>query len=369
MNLPRATAIAASITAGGAVIAVLALGRPVFVPIALASVFAAVLRPIIRRMERLRIPAPVGASILLLGSLAILIAAGTALSEPAQQWMAKAPKAAASAGKKLRSLRHKFDWISNAIQPATAPPTQAVGPVSPALGNADAQSVALPTVVQVSQAPAPPDFSPILSAAFGTTTEIISTGVTMLLLLFFLLAGGRTWRKRLLKMAPNPETGQRMVDTMDEIQHVISRYFFTTLLINLGQGTLVGLAMWAVGMPSPIVWGVMCAVFEFIPYAGGLTVVLLMTLVGLSVSDNVSHALLAPGLYLLITTLQNNLVSPLVYGKGLKLNPVPILIAVVGGWFMWGVPGAFLAVPILGALSVICNRVEHLNGVGALLAD
>jgi predicted PurR-regulated permease PerM len=340
----------------------------VFVPIALAATFAAVLRPVIRRMEGWRIPAPLAALALMIGMLAVVVAGGFALSGPASEWLAKAPKAAASAGKKLRTLRHKFDWVGNAIQPPVRP-AQPVVPVNPNVGNADSQTAPAPTVVTVAPAQPPPDFGPILSSAFGTTTEIISTLVTMLLLLFFLLAGGRTWRKRLLKVAANPESGQRMVDIMHETQQVISRYLFTMLLINICQGAVVGLAMWAVGMPSPLVWGIMCTLFEFIPYVGGLFMVLLLTLVGLSLSDNVGHAFIAPGLYLGITTVQNSIFSPMIYGRGLRLNPVPILIAVVAGWFMWGVPGAFLAVPTLGALSVICRRVDRLNGVGAFLAD
>lgn len=371
MNYARATAIAAAIVAGVAAIGLLTIGRPVFVPIALASVFAAVLRPIIRRMEVWRIPAPLASLILLLGTLAVVVAGGFALAAPAQEWMAKAPKAAAAAGKKLRTFRHKFDWVGNAIQPATRPAAQPVVPVTVPQPGATSDSTVkvVPTVVQVAPAPSGPDLGPLLSSAFGTTTEVISTGVTMLLLLFFLLAGGRTWRKRLLKIAANPESGQRMVDIMHEIQQVISRYFFTMLLINICQGTVVGLAMWAVGMPSPVVWGIMCMLFEFIPYAGGLVMVLLLTLVGLSLSDNVGHALLAPALYLFVTTLQNSVFSPMIYGRGLRLHPVPILIAVVAGWFMWGVPGAFLAVPVLGALSVICRKVETLHGIGEFLAD
>lgn len=369
MNYPRVTAIASIITASVAAAAALSLGRVVFVPIALAVVFAAVLRPVIRQMERWRLPAPAAATVLMLGMLAAVVAAGSALSEPAQEWAAKAPNAAAVAGKKLRALRHKFDRIGNALLPASRPQVQPAAPASPTFGNPDTPVTTTPAVVQVNQVAATPDYGPFLSRAFGTTTEIISAAITMLLVLFFLLAGGRTWRDRLVSVAPSPAAGKRMVDIVHEIQQVISRYFFVTLLINLGQGLLVGIAMWAIEMPSPVVWGILTAVLEFIPYAGGFVMVLLLALVGLSVSDSVAHAFIAPGIYLLITTLQNNLVSPLVYGRGMRLHPVPIIVAVVAGWFLWGVPGAFLAVPLLGGLSIICKRVEGFSGLGEFLAD
>jgi predicted PurR-regulated permease PerM len=368
MNYPRVTAIASMIIAGVAVAATLLVARVVFVPIALAAVFAAVLRPLVWRMERWRVPAPIGAAVLLLGMLALVVAAGSALSEPMEAWMARAPVAAAAAGKKIAALRHRFDRISGALLPSRpAPPVPA--PPAAGAGNPDSTTTLLPPVIQVTAAPVGPDLSPFLSRAFGSTTEVVSTGITMLLLLFFLLAGGQTWRDRLLKAAPSAAAGQHAVDVIHEIQQVISRYFFATLLINLGQGILVWIAMAAVGMPGPLMWGVLTAVAEFIPYAGGFVMVVLLALVGLTVSDSAGHALIAPGLYLLITMVQNNLVSPLVYGRGLKLHPVPILVAVVVGWFFWGVPGAFLAVPILATLKILCGRIEGLSGLGAFIAD
>ncbi|HKV75056.1 MAG TPA: AI-2E family transporter [Gemmatimonadales bacterium] len=360
MNASRVTAVALAVIAVIIVAVVLSSARVVFAPIALAMVFAAILRPVIRHMERWRLPAPLASTLLLLAMVAALSAAVSALSEPAQEWMAKAPRATAIAGRKLRALRHQFDWIGNAVSPPPKPTVQTL-PVGPDSSAA--------TVVQVTTPPAAPDYGPMLSRAFGTTTEVVSGIVTMVLLLFFLLAGGRTWRDRLIKVAPSRAEGERFVQIVHEIQQVVARYFFASLLINIGQGLLVGLAMWGVGMPSPMAWGILTVFAEFLPYVGGFVMVLLLALVGLSVSDSLAHALIAPGLYLLITTLQNNLVSPLVYGRGLRLHPVPILIAVAVGWFIWGVPGAFLAVPVLGGLSVLCRNVEGWSGLGEFLAD
>lgn len=366
MNYPRVTAIAAMIIAGVAVAATLSLARVVFVPIALATVFAAVLRPAVRRMERWHLPAPVGAAVILLGTLALVAAAGSALSEPMQAWLAKAPVAAAAAGKKIGALRHRFDRISGALLPN---PASEPVPQPPGSGDHVTTATAAPVIVQMAPAPAGPDWSPYIGRAFGSTTEIVSTGITMLLLLFFLLAGGQTWGDRVRKAAPSAATGEKAVAVIHEIQQVISRYFFAALLINLSQGILVGIAMAVVGMPGPLMWGVLTALAEFIPYVGGFVMMVLLALVGLSSSDSLGHALIAPGLYLLITLVQNSLVSPLIYGRGLKLNPVLILIAVVVGWFLWGVPGAFLAVPMLATLRILCGRFAGLRGLGAFVAE
>ena len=185
--------------------------------------------------------------------------------------------------------------------------------------------------------------------------------------MFFLLAGGRSWRERIAKAAESPAAGKKVVGIIGEIQRVVSRYLLVTLLINIGQGILVGIAMALIGMPAPVVWGLLTVVAEFIPYAGGLVMVVLLGLAGLAGSPSAGHVLLAPGLYLLITTLQNNLVSPVVYGEGLRLNPIAILLGVILWYFLWGVPGAFLAVPILAAFKTLCERVETLKPVGVFL--
>jgi predicted PurR-regulated permease PerM len=91
--------------------------------------------------------------------------------------------------------------------------------------------------------------------------------------------------------------------------------------------------------------------------------------VGLGTFDNVGHALLAPGAYLLITTLQNNLVSPIAYGWRLRLNPVAVLVGVLFWWFLWGVPGAFLSVPIIAAAKIMADHIESLEPLGEFLAD
>ena len=141
MTQSRSTAISAAIVAGVAVAAMLYVGRVVFVPMALALVLASVLGPLVARMEKARIPAPAGAALLLLGILALFTAAGLALSGPAQDWARKAPQAAAAAGKKVQSLRHRFDRLSALLVPRQA-------------AQAPADSSHVPVQTDSAQAPA-----------------------------------------------------------------------------------------------------------------------------------------------------------------------------------------------------------------------
>jgi predicted PurR-regulated permease PerM len=209
----------------------------------------------------------------------------------------------------------------------------------------------------------------VVGRVFGLTTSFITASVEVILLVLFMLAAGRNWMAKLSHMARTPRQKRVWPEIAGEMHDVVSRYLFVTMLINLGQGFAIALATWAVGLPAPLLWGVLTFVAEWVPYLGGLTMVVLLLIVGLASSQGFVHALLAPTIYLAVTTLQNNLVSPLAYGKGLRLNPTVILFAVMFWYLLWGTLGAFLAVPILASLRVLGTRVKPLEPLAILLED
>jgi predicted PurR-regulated permease PerM len=140
-------------------------------------------------------------------------------------------------------------------------------------------------------------------------------------------------------------------------------------MINVGQGIVVGLALWALGMPYPWLWGGLTVLLEFIPYLGATGMLILLTAAAFSQFDALGHILLVPGTYLVIAALQNNLVSPLVYGQRLKLNPVAVLVGVLFWWLLWGVAGAFLAVPFFATLKILADHVESLTPIATFLGE
>jgi len=127
--------------------------------------------------------------------------------------------------------------------------------------------------------------------------------------------------------------------------------------------------MWAIGMPDPLVWGLLTFALEFIPYLGAATMVGLLAITGLTTFPGIGHALLAPISYLAITTLQNNVLSPFVYAGRLKLKPLAVMVCILFWWFIWGVAGVFLAVPIAATLKALGDQVPHLAPLGRLLGQ
>jgi predicted PurR-regulated permease PerM len=184
-----------------------------------------------------------------------------------------------------------------------------------------------------------------------------------------LLASGDTFLTTLVKVLPLRQEKLEAVRVAREAEGVVSHYLLVTARSKAGQGLLVGLALWLAHFPNPALWGALTFVLEFVPYLGGALMLILLTLAGLAAGGGVGRVLLAPGIYLAITTLQNNLVSPLAYGRRLRLNPVAVLVGVLFWYALWGVAGAFLAVPILASLKILGDDLEPLSPVAEFLGE
>jgi len=155
---------------------------------------------------------------------------------------------------------------------------------------------------------------------------------------------------------------------MREIQHGISTYLFSIGLINLGLGLVVGLVLALVGMPQPAMWGLLAACLNFIPYFGPVVGFVLIGTAGLLAFDSLSMGLLPAILYLGIHLLEANFITPLLIGRRVVLNPVVVFIALIFFVWLWGLPGAFVAVPVVVAARIVGERVPTLGSVAEFLS-
>ena len=336
------------------VIAALALGREFFIPLALALCFHALLRPVLHGLEALHIPTALGAAIVVLGVVGLLIVAGFGLSGPVGNFVEKAPQSIRAAREKLRTLGEPMTRMSDAAEGKT--------------GAAKQGAAAAPTAPSGTPAAEPPVPS-LVQQAFGRGTLFITGLVEVLLLLFLMLAGSNILFRKIVHVLPRPDEKRTATDVMHQTQSIVARYLLVTAAINIGQSIAVGLAMWAIGMPDPLIWGLLTFVLEFIPYLGGIIMVGLLVVTGITVFSGLGQILLGPGIYLVISAIQNNVVSPYAYGDRLKLNPLAVIIAVMFWWFVWGIPGAFLAIPITATLKVLGDQVPRLAPVAELLGE
>lgn len=339
--------------------AALYLAREVFIPIAFSVLLTVSLRPIVRALERARVPTTAGATIVTLALIAVCAVAGWGLSWPVQDWMQQAPKRLEAAQSKLDKLRRPFQQVTEVatkIENATQGNNNGNGATSKPAGAG----------ASTGEGPSVP---PLLARVFGTTTSLLSGIVEVVLMLYLLLASGDLFARKLVKLIPRWREKENAVQGIHEVESAVLRYLLVTLLINIGQAIAVGLVMWWIQMPNPLMWAMLTVLLEFIPYLGATIMVAMLAVVAFASFDSVGRALAPPLAYLVITTLQNNVVSPYAYGNRLKLNPVAVLVGVLVWWFLWGISGAFLAVPIIATIKIIADRTESMRGVGEFLGE
>jgi predicted PurR-regulated permease PerM len=202
---------------------------------------------------------------------------------------------------------------------------------------------------------------------FGSTQTLVIGAMETLVLLYFLLAAGDLFLQKLIKVLPQLRDKRKAVAIARETEASISTYLFTLALVNAGLGIVVTLVMVLIGMPSAALWGVMAMVAEFIPYVGATALLATLTLAGLTTFPDLGHALLVPAGYLTVNIIQSNFVTPAVLGRRLTLNPVAILVGLVFWWWIWGLGGAFVAVPLLATFKIFCDHIESLAPIGEFL--
>ncbi|MEO7039290.1 MAG: AI-2E family transporter [Gemmatimonadaceae bacterium] len=347
---PAVRSLAAILLAVIAVFYTLYFARAFFLPVAFGLLLNLLLSPFVRTLKRAHIPYPVGAAIVVLSIVAAVGIGGYFLSDPAQQWLTKAPQTLAAANIKIRKLRRPMEQVSKS-----------------------ADQMARAATTGSSSAPRPQEVTlagPTVMDRFVEGSAVFLAGtLETLVLLYFLLASGDLFLQKLTKMLPEFRDKKKAVAIARETETSISMYLSTVALINVLEGGLITLIMWALGMPNPVLWGVLVLFLEFIPYLGALVMVGVLTLAALSTFDSVGHIVAVPASYLVVNLLQAYVLTPLLLGKRLTLNPVAILIGLILMWEIWGVAGAFIAVPLLATFKILCDHIETLAPVGEFLGD
>ena len=202
---------------------------------------------------------------------------------------------------------------------------------------------------------------------FGGTAALLSAATIVVFLTYFLLAVGDLFLQKLVGVLPQFKDKRVAVTIIRETEAQISLYLFTTTLINTGVGVVTGVVMYFLGMPNPVLWGVVAAVLNFVPYVGAVANTVLLALAAFVTFEDTGRALLVPGSFLALNLVESNLVTPMIYGNRMRLNTVALFIGLVFWWYIWGVPGAILAVPMMAAFKIACDHIESLAPIGEFL--
>jgi predicted PurR-regulated permease PerM len=208
----------------------------------------------------------------------------------------------------------------------------------------------------------------MLSTALDTVWALGAGALVVLFALYFMLLSGDVLMARVIAWVPDLRSQRHTADVIDSIQRGMSRYLGTVFCINLAVGTAVGTGMFFLHMPNPVLWGALAAVVNFVPYVGPLAGILTVGAVALVTFDKPTATFAPPLFYLVLTSIEGNIITPLILGRTTELDPLVIFIWLLFWGWLWGVPGVIVAVPLLMLIKLTCEKSRVLAPIAALLS-
>jgi predicted PurR-regulated permease PerM len=311
--------------------------RAVVLPLLAAGFFALLLYPVVARLRRLRLSqtmAAVVAMLLVLGTFGVIV---DATIGPAREWLDRAPRLLRDVDDRVRPLRLLLDKVERVTHQAERVTTGGAGravPVVKAAPESAARSVLL------------------------VTQAVVLNIAAVIVLTFFLLATRPASLARAAGALRGPTAARRVLVVIAALRVELGRYFGTVALINCGLGLATAAAMALLGVPNPALWGVLAAVLNFVPYVGPAVMLVILTVVALVTFDGLGSVLAVSATFLLLTTIEGQIVQPIAVGHRLAVSPLVVIIALLFWGWLWGVPGLILAVPLVLSIKAVCTHVS-----------
>lgn len=356
----------AALNAAAIVVLALYFGRDLLVPLVLAVLLAFVLAPLVSLLQRARIgraPAVVAAVAL---AVAVIGGIGTVVGGQAASLAGDLPKYQATIQDKVKSLTLGAEVVgrlTSSVQSmltgeapgAPAAPPQSATPAS-AMPAPAAPEGGVASTIGIVRTVASPLFAPLATI-----------GVVMVFVIFVLLYR-EDLRDRLVRLVGRQDL-HRTILAMNDAARRLSRYFLFQLGLNVGFGVFITAGLFALGLPSPVLWGIVAALMRFVPYIGSVIAVVLPFLVALAVAPGWSLALLVLGLFLLGDVIMGQIIEPLLYGHSTGLSPIAVILSAAFWVFMWGPVGLLIATPLTVCLVVAGRYVPPLAFLDVMLGD
>jgi len=365
-----------------AILAVLYAARAVIAPIVVALLLSFLFKPLLRRMSAIHIPDFASALLVVLVVFVLITGPILAVMQSMAGWVEDASTYAEQIETKLTRLQEAASEVTDDLDTATGSEgVEDAGPAADDDGALTVKSKELPPKTaksrdkgdDTSQASRSRQAiawvtSNSLGPLMAQTRDTIATILFTLLLLFFLLASGDTYLRRVVMLLPDFHQKRNVVEMIYEIEASISAYLITLTMINTVFGVVAGTLFWLMGVPNPILWGLGAALCNFVPYLGPIVYWLIFTPFCLLVFDRPIDAVWPSLAFIGMNLLEGYIISPHIYGKRMALHPLVVFVGIaVFGW-LWGVMGALLAVPIVVCINVVCRHFDVLRPYAVLLS-
>jgi predicted PurR-regulated permease PerM len=327
------------------VFATLYLASPIILPVVLAFVLKLLLQPAVRLLQRVHLPRPVGALLTVLlawharGCCRRLVSASGGLGD-------EVARGHTSLGSAPRSSKKSHPGVAK--------------------GHSTGRGSRGQSCTEGSTIAVRPDLG-LSGALFTGTREVLGGLFTTVLVLYFLLVAGDIFLRRAVEILPTFSNKRQAVDISQQVEEDISASLVTITAMNAAVGVATAVAMYLCGLGDPLLWGAAAFLLNYIPILGPLLGIVIFLLAGMLSFDSLWWALLPPALYFGIHLLEGETLTPMLLARRFTLNPVLVILSLVFWFWMWGVPGAILAVPLLAFLKIICDRLRPLKALGHFL--
>jgi predicted PurR-regulated permease PerM len=299
--------------------AFLYVGRPILLPILAAAIIAMTLAPVVRAAKNKGVPRGVTAIVIVAMLLGVLCGAATVMAGPVSQWIGRAPEIGSIIKERLSVLQ---------------PPLAALHELTATLfgsGEASTSGPSAPSVVFPVVA--------FLTPAAGETLLFFGA-------LLFLLIGQSTLRNNMVALFADRDAKLRFLKIVRDIERNLASYLAVVTVVNIALGVIVATGVWLIGYPNPIIFGVVMAFLNYVPYVGPAIMVAALFGVGLVTFPSLGHAFLAPVGLIALTAVEGHFITPMIVGRRLTLNPLLLFLALAFWTWIWGPVGTFLAVPL-----------------------
>ncbi|WBY16543.1 AI-2E family transporter [Erythrobacteraceae bacterium WH01K] len=324
---------------------VLSIGSVVFLPLTTAIILSILLAPLADKLAGWGVPNTLASLLSLLVFFAIVLLAFAVILQPAIALFDELPRLADQVAARFTELRDRFAWLAAANDRFA----EAVG-----YTGTNEVTLAGPSIFE--------------QLAVGAPNVVLKVLLTFLMAYFMVEARIRL-RRNLLFGRASFGTSLKAARVLREVQDKVASYILTVAWINIGVGVIVAGGAWALGVEAPLMWGGLATLCNFIPYIGPLAMTMVLTLFGVGTSDTVLLGIIPAAAYLVLHTIEANIVTPSILGARFTMNPVMILIAFSYFSWIWGVFGALLSVPILLMLTAFFDHVGRPNLVGFVFGE
>ena len=338
-----------------ALFAALYFARALLIPFTLAVLLFLTFRPVVRGAARHRIPSAATAAGIVLGLVVAIVTVFYTLSGPVTDAAERAPQIASEVEARIDGIRERF---SSTIEAARR--------IQPDEGEVAGDAPDEPDVVVRTEEGG--GQAAMVQAVAVNVAGALGTLLIMLVLLFFLLASGSLFYEKLVQSFDKLEDKKQALFAVHEVERDISRYLLTITIINWGLGAAIGTAMWLLGMPNPLLWLVLGAVLNYVPYAGAIIGTFSAFVVALLTFPTLGQALLVPVTYYALTTIEGSFVTPYFVGRRLAINTVSVFLFVAIWAWLWGMWGALMAVPVLVVIKEVCENVPGGENIANFLS-